>query len=92
MLVEHRGSRRPPTAVLCGDVRVGADARILFGAVISAEDGHVGIGPRCVVMEHALVRVVMRPGKQSRASSWRTPAAGAGPRHGQVRCGGPGAS
>ena len=45
-----------PTAVLCGDVRVGPDARILFGAVVSGEDGHVEIGARCVVMENALVR------------------------------------
>ena len=64
MLVEHRG-RRPdvhptawvaPTAVLCGDVRVGAEARVLWNAVVSAEDGRVEIGARCVVMEHALVR------------------------------------
>jgi gamma-carbonic anhydrase len=64
VLIEHRG-RGPlvdpsayvaPTAVLCGDVRVGPDARILFGAVVSAEDGRVEIGARCVVMEHALVR------------------------------------
>ena len=45
-----------PTAVLCGDVRVGPDARILWGAVVSAEDGNVEIGARCVVMEHVLVR------------------------------------
>lgn len=45
-----------PTAVLCGDVRIAADARILFGAVLTAEDGHVTIGPRCVVMENALIR------------------------------------
>jgi carbonic anhydrase/acetyltransferase-like protein (isoleucine patch superfamily) len=64
VLVEHRG-RRPqvhesayvaPTAVLCGDVRVAAGARILFNAVVTAEDGSVEIGERCVVMEHALVR------------------------------------
>jgi len=64
MLVEHRG-RRPdvhpnayvaPTAVLCGDVRVGADARILFNAVVTAENGSVELGERVVVMEHALVR------------------------------------
>jgi gamma-carbonic anhydrase len=64
MLVEHRG-RRPevhesawvaPTAVICGDVRIGAGARVLFNAVVTAEDGRVGIGERCVVMEHALVR------------------------------------
>ena len=64
MIVEHRG-RVPevhpsayvaPNAVLCGDVRVGPDARILFGAVVTAEDGRVVVGARCVVMENALVR------------------------------------
>jgi carbonic anhydrase/acetyltransferase-like protein (isoleucine patch superfamily) len=64
MLVEHRGKRPSvdpsayvaPTAVVCGDVRVGPDARILFGAVVTAEDGSVEIGARCVIMENALVR------------------------------------
>jgi gamma-carbonic anhydrase len=64
MLLEHRG-RRPvvdpsayvaPTAVLCGDVHVGPDARILFGAVLTAEDGRVEVGARCIVMENALLR------------------------------------
>src|ERR671939_1425138 len=63
MEIEHRG-RAPrvdpsayvaPNAVLCGDVTVGPDARILFGAVVTAEDGAVEIGARCIVMEHALV-------------------------------------
>jgi gamma-carbonic anhydrase len=45
-----------PTAVLCGDVRVGEDARVMWNAVVSAEDGRVELGARCVVMEHALVR------------------------------------
>jgi carbonic anhydrase/acetyltransferase-like protein (isoleucine patch superfamily) len=64
MLVEHRGATPTvhpsawiaPTAVLCGDVRIGADARVLWNAVLTAEDGSVQIGERCVVMEHALVR------------------------------------
>ena len=64
MLIEHRG-RRPvvhpsatvaPNAVLCGDVTIGAGARILFGAVLTAEDGSVRVGEQSVVMEHALVR------------------------------------
>jgi len=63
-LITHRGHAPhvhpdayiAPTAVLCGDVRIGAGARILFGAVITAEDGHVRIGRRCVVMENSLVR------------------------------------
>jgi len=64
MLIEHRG-RRPvvhptasvaETAVLSGEVIVGAGSRILHGAVLSAEDGAIRIGIECVVMEHALVR------------------------------------
>ena len=42
--------------MLCGDVRVGPDSRVLFGSVLTAEDGVVEIGARCVVMENALVR------------------------------------
>ena len=64
MLIEHRGKAPSvdpsayvaPTAVLCGDVRVGPASRVLFGAVLSAEDGFVELGARCVVMENALLR------------------------------------
>ena len=64
MFVEHRGKAPSidpsayvaPTAVLCGDVRVGPESRVLFGAVLTAEDGFVEIGARCVVMENALLR------------------------------------
>jgi carbonic anhydrase/acetyltransferase-like protein (isoleucine patch superfamily) len=64
MLVEHRGARPhvhpsawvAPTAVLAGDVRVGPDARVLWNAVLTAEDGSVAVGARCVVIEHALLR------------------------------------
>lgn len=47
-----------PTAVLCGDVRIGAHSRVLFGAVISAEGGRVEIGEHCVIMENAVIRGV----------------------------------
>jgi len=64
MLIEHRGASPrvdssayvAPTAVVSGDVTIGPDARVLHGAVVSAEDGSVTIGARVVVMEHALVR------------------------------------
>jgi gamma-carbonic anhydrase len=64
MQLEHRGSRPSvdptayvaPTAVLCGDVRVGPEARVLFGAVLTAEDGLVDVGARSVIMENALLR------------------------------------
>ncbi|MEV4254087.1 gamma carbonic anhydrase family protein [Spirillospora sp. NPDC049652] len=45
-----------PTAVLCGEVRLGENARVLHGAVLSAEDGEVTVGSDVVVMENALVR------------------------------------
>jgi gamma-carbonic anhydrase len=64
VLIEHRGAVPDvhpsayvaPNAVLCGAVRVGPDARILFGAVLTAEDGEIQVGARCVVMENAVLR------------------------------------
>jgi gamma-carbonic anhydrase len=64
VLIEHEGARPSvaesayvaPNAVLCGDVRVGEEARILFGAVLTAEGGSVEVGARSIVMENALVR------------------------------------
>jgi len=64
LLLEHRG-RRPkvhesayvaPNATLCGDVTVGGNARVMFGAVLTAEGGPVKVGANCVVMENAVVR------------------------------------
>ena len=64
MLVRHRGSNPSidpaayvaASAVIVGSVRIAAGARILHGAVITAEDGVVTIGEDCIVMEHALIR------------------------------------
>ncbi|MFZ3566134.1 gamma carbonic anhydrase family protein [Streptomyces sp. BH097] len=64
MLIEHRGKRPvvpesayvAPSAVLCGAVVLGERARVLHGAVLTAEDGEVRIGRDVVVMENALVR------------------------------------
>ncbi|MEU5878967.1 gamma carbonic anhydrase family protein [Spirillospora sp. NPDC047279] len=64
MLLEHRG-RRPvvpesayvaPSAVLCGAVTLGENARVLHGAVLTAENGEIRTGRDVVVMENALVR------------------------------------
>jgi carbonic anhydrase/acetyltransferase-like protein (isoleucine patch superfamily) len=68
VLVEHAG-RRPSvhpdayvahTAVLSGNVRIGAESRVLFGAVVTDEGGPVEVGERCVVMEHAVLRGTRR--------------------------------
>ena len=64
MLMEHRG-RRPEvhenayiaaTAVVVGDVLIEEGARVLHGAVLTAEDGRITVGADTVVMEHALIR------------------------------------
>jgi carbonic anhydrase/acetyltransferase-like protein (isoleucine patch superfamily) len=52
----HQTAYVAPTAVVSGEVTIGEDSRILFGAVITSEGGPVEIGSRCVVMENAVVR------------------------------------
>lgn len=64
MLLEHRGQRPTvpesayvaPSAVVCGAVVLGERARVLHGAVLTAEDGEVRTGADVVIMENALVR------------------------------------
>jgi carbonic anhydrase/acetyltransferase-like protein (isoleucine patch superfamily) len=68
MLIEHLGrppaidpaARIAPTAVICGDVRVGPDTSIGFGAVLTAESGPIVVGRRCVIMENAVIRGTKR--------------------------------
>jgi carbonic anhydrase/acetyltransferase-like protein (isoleucine patch superfamily) len=64
MLLEHEG-RRPnvhptayvaPTAVVSGNVTVGEDCRVQFGAVLTDDGGPVELGSRSIVMENALIR------------------------------------
>jgi carbonic anhydrase/acetyltransferase-like protein (isoleucine patch superfamily) len=64
MLIEHEG-RTPqvdpgawvaPTAVLCGDVRVAAGARVLWNAVLVDDGAPVELGEQVIVMEQALLR------------------------------------
>lgn len=64
MILTHRGERPvvpesayvAPSAVLCGAVTLGEKARVLHGAVLTAEDGEIWIGEEVVIMENALVR------------------------------------
>jgi carbonic anhydrase/acetyltransferase-like protein (isoleucine patch superfamily) len=68
LLLEHRGARPrihpsayvAPTATVCGDVTIGPEGRVLFGAVLVAEGGAVSVGRACIIMEHAVVRGVPR--------------------------------
>lgn len=45
-----------PTAAVCGAMRIGPGVRVLFGAVLTAEEGQVSIGARSIVMEYAVIR------------------------------------
>lgn len=64
MTIEHLGKKPiiddsafvAKTAVVCGDVKVGKNARIMYGATVIAEDGTIEIGDNCVVLENAVLR------------------------------------
>jgi gamma-carbonic anhydrase len=64
MILTHRGEQPvipesayvAPSAVLCGAITLGERARVLHGAVLTAENGEIWIGEDVVIMEHALVR------------------------------------
>ncbi|GAB7191586.1 hypothetical protein NUM3379_22940 [Kineococcus sp. NUM-3379] len=45
-----------PTAVLTGDVRIGAGSRVLHGAVLNGDLGRVEVGSDVLVMENAVLR------------------------------------
>ncbi|HNX04599.1 MAG TPA: gamma carbonic anhydrase family protein [Opitutales bacterium] len=45
-----------PNALVCGDVVIGRNARVMFGAQIIAESSPVRIGDNCIVLENAVVR------------------------------------
>ena len=68
MILEHQGKRPTvhptayvaPNATLCGDVTVGAHARILFGAVLTGEGGSAEVGEHSIVMENAILRASKR--------------------------------
>lgn len=64
MLIEHLGKVPDvhpsafvaPNAVLCGDVRIGPNCRVMFGAQLIAEGGSISIGEQTIVLENAVLR------------------------------------
>jgi carbonic anhydrase/acetyltransferase-like protein (isoleucine patch superfamily) len=68
VLLEHRGAVPEvhptayiaPTAVVCGDVHVGPDCRVLFGAILTADGGRIELSEQCIVMENAVLRATPR--------------------------------
>jgi carbonic anhydrase/acetyltransferase-like protein (isoleucine patch superfamily) len=52
------GTRIAPNAVLSGEVTVGRNCSIGFGAVVTAESGPIRIGDNCIIMDTAVLRGV----------------------------------
>lgn len=56
----HPSAYVAPNAVVCGDVKVAAGCRVMFGACVIAEGGGIELGENCIVMENAVVRSTAR--------------------------------
>ncbi len=52
----HASAYVAPSAIVSGDVTIGAGTAVLHGAVISAEGAPVTIGTDCVIMENTVVK------------------------------------
>jgi carbonic anhydrase/acetyltransferase-like protein (isoleucine patch superfamily) len=52
----HESAYVAPNATICGDVTIGENSRVLFGAVLVAEGGPVVIGTHCIIMENSVIR------------------------------------
>ena len=65
MIIEYKGKRPKiaesayvaPTATIIGDVVVGAEASVWFGAVIRGDHGRIVIGERTSVQDNAVIHV-----------------------------------
>lgn len=64
MIINHQGkipqidptAYIAPNAAVCGEVRIGKNARIMFGAQVIAENSSIEIGDNCIVLENAVIR------------------------------------
>lgn len=65
MIIEYRGKRPKidpsafvaPTAVLIGDVEVGPESSVWFGAVLRGDNGPIRVGARTSIQDNAVVHV-----------------------------------
>jgi len=68
MIIEYRGKRPrvapsafvAPTAVLIGDVEIGPESSVWFGAVLRGDNGPIRVGARTSVQDNAVVHVSER--------------------------------
>jgi carbonic anhydrase/acetyltransferase-like protein (isoleucine patch superfamily) len=65
MIIEYRGKRPKvapsafiaPTAVLIGDVEVGEEASIWFGAILRGDNGPIRVGARANIQDNSVLHV-----------------------------------
>ena len=69
----HPDAYVAPTAVLSGQVSVGAGSCVMHGAVLTADGGPVEVGANCVIMEHAVLRGTPRHRRPAGASRCASP-------------------
>ncbi|MGA8576898.1 MAG: gamma carbonic anhydrase family protein [Candidatus Cybelea sp.] len=70
MIIEYRGKRPKiaasafiaPNAVLIGDVEVGPESSIWFGAVLRGDNGPIRVGARTSIQDNAVLHVSERGG------------------------------
>ncbi len=68
MLFEHRGKRPKihetafvaPTAVVCGDVTIGPNSHVTFGAVLVAQGNPIVVGTQSIIGENAVIRATAK--------------------------------
>jgi len=81
MLYSHDGkqphvdptTRIAPNAVVRGDVTIGRNCSVGFGAVLTAESGCITIGANCVIMDTAVIRGVRGNPVHIGTMSWSDP-------------------
>jgi carbonic anhydrase/acetyltransferase-like protein (isoleucine patch superfamily) len=64
MIIQHNGNIPTvdstafiaPNAVICGDVKIEKNVRVMFGAQIIAESSPISIGNNCIILENAVIR------------------------------------
>lgn len=64
MIIKHSGKEPKihktafvaPNATICGEVTIGENTRIMFGAQIIAESSPIYIGNNCIILENAVIR------------------------------------
>lgn len=56
----HRDAYVAPSAIVTGEISIGAGSCVLAGAILTADGGPIVVGSNCVIMEYAVIRGTRR--------------------------------